>query len=193
MKPAIDERKIFSEMSAALRMEVSAYIVSVQMSAVKIFQTMNPMLWSNLLPLLKPLRFDVGETVCTQHDECSEMYIVLNGELVGSSDVKGEAHPRVREIGMGDSINILTVLRVWDRCIETVVVVGARFVESYAVSASDFYDLFEHDVSLVFVHSDFGGCCYWLTVANVATGISHIDTPLLLGCSANQIKMNNEK
>ena len=99
---------------------------------------------------------------------------------------------RVREIGMGDSINILTVLRVWDRCIETVVVVGARFVESYAVSASDFYDLFEHDVSLVFVHSDFGGCCYWLTVANVATGISHIDT-LLLGCSANQIKMKNEK
>ena len=114
MKPAIDERKIFSEMSTALRMEVSAYIVSVQMSAVKIFQTMNPMLWASLLPLLKPLRFDIGETVCTQYAECSEMYIILNGELVGSSEVNGEDRPRIREIGAGDSINVLSVLKV--RC-----------------------------------------------------------------------------
>ena len=48
MKSAIDEEKIFKEMSPLLRMEVSSYIVMVQMSDVKIFQTMDPLLWSNL-------------------------------------------------------------------------------------------------------------------------------------------------
>ena len=41
-KSAIDERKIFGEMSSALRRDVSTYIVSVRMGDVKLFNTRAP-------------------------------------------------------------------------------------------------------------------------------------------------------
>jgi len=84
-KSAIDEKKIFGEMSSALRRDVSGYIVSVRMSDVKLFQSMNPKLWPRLFPLLNPSHFEVGECVCTQGEECGEMFIILEGSLSGQT------------------------------------------------------------------------------------------------------------
>lgn len=84
-KSAIDERKIFGEMSSALRRDVSSYIVSVRMSDVKLFQSMNPKLWPRLFPLLNPTHFELGEHVCTQGEESSEMFIILDGSLSGQT------------------------------------------------------------------------------------------------------------
>jgi hypothetical protein len=47
-------------MSAALRRDVSVYLVSEKMRDVKLFQTMHPKLWPRLFPLLNPTRFEVG-------------------------------------------------------------------------------------------------------------------------------------
>ena len=108
----VDERKIFREMSAGLRLEVSSYIVTVQMGGVKVFQTMNPLLWSSLIALLKPLRFDPGEVVCRQGDECTEMYMVHQGRLTGFTKVNTGLALRERTIEAGDSFNILCLLKV---------------------------------------------------------------------------------
>ena len=45
--------------SASLRRDVSVYIVSVRMSDVKLFQTMNAKLWPKLFPILNPTTFEV--------------------------------------------------------------------------------------------------------------------------------------
>lgn len=108
----VDERKIFREMSAGLRLEVSSYIVTVQMGGVKVFQTMNPLLWSSLIALLKPLRFDPGEVVCRQGDECTEMYMVHHGRLTGFTKVHTGLALRERTIEAGDSFNVLCLLKV---------------------------------------------------------------------------------
>lgn len=108
----VDEKKIFREMSAGLRLEVSSYIVTVQMGGVKVFQTMNPLLWSSLIAMLKPLRFDPGEVVCRQGDECTEMYMVHHGRLSGYTKVTNAHALREREIEAGDSFNILCLLKV---------------------------------------------------------------------------------
>ena len=250
-KSAIDERKIFGEMSAALRKDVSVYIVKERMSDVKLFQTMNPKLWPRLFPILNPTTFEKGEFVCLQDEECSEMFIILEGSARGRTrlsdagnlvaeaarkahiavddfsdtatdplaptqekrrgasgdgdsggddgdadgDAGGEAvrapsrggrgdcgrrgspglrnnsghlgigleakrrrsdgsgrarlvvteenGTKIRHIGAGDSINVLSVLKVWDKCVETVV--AETRVESYAVSSDEFYALFNHD------------------------------------------------
>ena len=222
-KSAIDERKIFSEMSATLRRDVSVYLVSVRMSDVKLFQTLNPKIWPKLFPILNPTNFELGEMVCLQDDECSEMFIVLEGSLQGwtvldtaaqeaskgvsptrtvdptarfaeagnksgtvsaaaaatagsaltndkSSFSKGDlgkglnrvAHVgraselpadaidneylKQRHIGAGESLNVLCVLKVWNRSVETVV--AETPVEAYSVSADDFHGLFNHDNEL---------------------------------------------
>eukprot|EP00613_Pedinella_sp_CCMP2098_P070924 CAMPEP_0171922782 /NCGR_PEP_ID=MMETSP0993-20121228/21458_1 /TAXON_ID=483369 /ORGANISM="non described non described, Strain CCMP2098" /LENGTH=86 /DNA_ID=CAMNT_0012560547 /DNA_START=1 /DNA_END=257 /DNA_ORIENTATION=+ len=49
-KIAIDERKIFKEMSAALRKDVSMFLVSERMSDVKFIQNIEPRRWSKLFP-----------------------------------------------------------------------------------------------------------------------------------------------
>jgi len=74
-------------------------------------------------------------------------YVVLAGRLVGETVVMGEARPRVRVVGKGNSVNVLAVLGVWHRCVETVT--AAVETESYAVSSSDFANLFtaEADIS----------------------------------------------
>jgi hypothetical protein len=48
-----------------------------------------------------------------------------------------------RHLGKGDSVNVLCVLKIWNRSVETVV--AETSVEAYAVSADDFYGLFNHD------------------------------------------------
>ena len=182
LKSAVDERKIFGDMSTALRMEVSAYIVrsgitkphlkikccitritvvlndgagcsyfpktivSVQMGDVKIFQQLNPSLWASLISILKPLRFDPGEVVCRQGEECSEMYIVHAGSLAGSTRVPGKVATRNRQVLAGDSINVLSILKVWNQCVETVMCPkhgGA--CEAYSVAAEEFGSLFRLD------------------------------------------------
>jgi hypothetical protein len=82
------------------------------MGGVKVFQTMNPMLWSSLIAMLKPLRFDPGETVCRQGDECTEMCLVYHGKLHGSTQVPADGGTRTREIEVGDSFNVLCLLKV---------------------------------------------------------------------------------
>jgi CRP-like cAMP-binding protein len=225
-KSAIDERKIFSEMSGALRRDVAVYIVSVRMSDVKLFQTMPAKLWPKLFPVLNPTTFELGEMVCLQDDECAEMFIVLEGSLQGwtvlgdagvtaaaaaaakagaqdpaavlaqqdAAHAAAHASPtgapprrngppgaataaarvdrrrslsappppsllpaseppkaaavddgdlKQRHLGKGDSVNVLCVLKIGNRSVETVV--AETSVEAYAVSADDFYGLFNHD------------------------------------------------
>eukprot|EP00614_Pseudopedinella_elastica_P009557 CAMPEP_0172607538 /NCGR_PEP_ID=MMETSP1068-20121228/27690_1 /TAXON_ID=35684 /ORGANISM="Pseudopedinella elastica, Strain CCMP716" /LENGTH=935 /DNA_ID=CAMNT_0013410567 /DNA_START=183 /DNA_END=2990 /DNA_ORIENTATION=- len=143
-KSAIDERKIFMEMSASLRREVSTYLVAEKMRNVKIFQTMSPKLWPRLLPILNPTRFAQDEVVCEQGDEAAEMFIINEGQLLGVSEVpNAPLKPRARSISSGDSINVLCVLKVWNRSVERVT--ALTHVGSYAVSSDEFYGLFNHD------------------------------------------------
>jgi hypothetical protein len=68
LKSAIDETKIFTDLSAALRKEVSAYLVVELMGRESFFMTIPNNLWSLLLPLLRPMRFEQGEVICTQDE-----------------------------------------------------------------------------------------------------------------------------
>lgn len=76
------------------------------------------------------------------------MYVVLQGSLLGETKVRSEVEPRLRHITMGSSVNVLCVLGIWTRCVETVTA-EVQGVESYAVSATDFTNLFtaESDVA----------------------------------------------
>jgi len=155
LKSAIDESKIFSELSSSLRKEVSAYLINELMGRESVFLTMSPTLWPRLLPLLRPMGFEKDEIVCAQGDECTEMYVVLVGTLVGvTKDRESEAFPipdeerdpfgpRMRHIITGGSVNVLHVLGLWHECVETVTAEVA--VESYAVSEIDFASLFPNE------------------------------------------------
>ena len=143
LKSAIDETKIFRELSASLRKEVSEYLVAGLMGGDSFFKSVNPTLWPRLLPMLRPTSFEPGEFVCTQGEECTEMYVVLSGLLTASTTVAGEAVPRVRRVGVGGSINVLHVLGVWNECVETAVATeGGGSAECYALSSRDFRSLF---------------------------------------------------
>jgi hypothetical protein len=146
LKSAIDEAKIFSELSTTLRREVSAYLVSELMGEESFFSTMPPNLWPRILPLLCPTRFEQTELVAMQGEECSELYVVLSGQVTGEIVVTGEFMPRVRRITAGNSINVLAALGCWTKCVETAVC--DTEVEAYAVVCSDFRALFtaENDV-----------------------------------------------
>jgi len=146
LKSAIDEAKIFSELSTTLRREVSAYLVSELMGEESFFSTMPPSLWPRILPLLRPTRFEMTELVAMQGEECSELYVVLSGQITGEIVVTGEFMPRVRRITAGNSINVLAALGCWTKCVETAVC--DTEVEAYAVVCSDFRALFtaENDV-----------------------------------------------
>jgi hypothetical protein len=102
LKSAIDESKIFGELSTSLRKEVSAYLVSELMGDVSLFTSMSPLLWPHLLPILRPMRFEGEEIVCRQDEQCREMYVVLSGHLVGTTILVG-AESRIRRITSGDS------------------------------------------------------------------------------------------
>jgi len=167
-KSAIDESKIFSEMSTTLRKEVSGFLVQGLMSDVALFQAMSPVLWPRLLPLLRPLRFEPFEVVCVQHEECTEMYVILSGMAHGTTSAPSSAGQAgnllpqkaaaassaaaaavvERRIVVGDAINELCVLGLWARCLETVV---AEYdcVESYSLSEKDFAGLFTTESDLL--------------------------------------------
>jgi hypothetical protein len=185
---AIDESKIFTEMSSSLRRDVSVYLVTERMGDVKIFQSLSPRLWPKLFPILNPTQFELHETVCTQGEECTEMLIILEGALLGvtivdaldvkaaaaesgltslnatgqelasTSRLSGSAYSggaqsnneqrKERNIGSGDSINILCVLKVWDRCVESVGAI-TPLVEAYAVNADAFFQLFNQSSSTI--------------------------------------------
>jgi len=232
-KTAIDETIILGDLSTSLRMEVSSFLVSGLMGQIPMFKSLNPQMWSKILPLLRPSRFERLECVCKQGDLCTEMFIVLDGTLKGDTFVANyvlegldEAHrefdravnnnegfrldgnkaggetkvegssldgfihqgsnasPKgggirnsrilelfdyeseentlsdkqkkgaestvihndtgvnfVRRIGPGETVNILAVIKVWDKSIETVVADEA--VQCYAISVDPFFELFK--------------------------------------------------
>ena len=140
LKSAIDESKIFSELSAGLRKEVSEYLVVELMGKESFFMTMPNTLWPRLLPLLRPMAFDKDEIVCTAGEESTDVYVVESGLFAATMQVEGERGVRTRYVGMGGAVNSLHGLGIWFRCLETVTAMGA--VQSYAVSAVDFASLF---------------------------------------------------
>ena len=87
IKSAIDESKIFSEMSTSLRKEVSAYLIEELMGSGSFFMSMPPVLWPRLLPLLRPMRFEPGEIVQQQGEECVEVFVALTGRFLGATQV----------------------------------------------------------------------------------------------------------
>lgn len=108
----------------------------IQMSEVKLFQTMDPLLWSSLLMLLRPVRFEKTDHVACQGEDCYEMYVVLKGDLTGTSTL-ADGTMKARDITTGDNINVLCLLKVWDKCVESVEPRGS--VDAYAVSLSSIW------------------------------------------------------
>jgi len=207
-KTAIDEQEIMGDLSSALRMEVSKFLVEGLMGKIPTFKPLNPQIWAKILPLLHPSRFERYEVVAVQGENCGEMFIILDGTLEGTTEVSREiveqldAHKRtlqdekkasaargasffsapsvrreslrgkaaslipgmggsskkappvpetkveygpstvryVRRVTPGETVNVLSVLRVWDLHVETVKAEEA--VQSYAISSEDFVKLF---------------------------------------------------
>jgi hypothetical protein len=48
------------------------------------------------------MRFELEEIVCRQGEQCREMYVVLSGKLIGTTEVIHD-EPRIRRITSGDS------------------------------------------------------------------------------------------
>ena len=213
-KTAIDEQVILGDLSTALRMEVSSFLVSGLMEGVPMFKALNPEIWAKILPLLRPARFERAEEVGKQNDKCTEMFIVLDGVLEGETFVSNEiiehldqettqalertAHavastdgaalageskdenlgrgialslrspdsalkkkkPEtskvvfsddgvqfVRRLASSDTVNILSVIKVWDRCMETVT--AEEPVQCYAISSEPFFALFRDEEEIM--------------------------------------------
>eukprot|EP00614_Pseudopedinella_elastica_P009436 CAMPEP_0172599062 /NCGR_PEP_ID=MMETSP1068-20121228/19154_1 /TAXON_ID=35684 /ORGANISM="Pseudopedinella elastica, Strain CCMP716" /LENGTH=747 /DNA_ID=CAMNT_0013399195 /DNA_START=167 /DNA_END=2406 /DNA_ORIENTATION=+ len=159
LKSAVDEVKIFGELSTALRKEVSSFLVKEAMGSDSFFVMMPQVLWPRLLPMLRPMRFEKDEVVCMQGEECTEMYVVLAGTLRGENHVRGEPKdtPRHRHVMNGGTVNVLCCLKVWSYCVETVTATVP--VESYAVTAKDFVSLFTSETDLAsFRHMQIREC-----------------------------------
>jgi len=73
LKSAIDESKIFSELSTSLRREVSEYLITELMGRESFFMTLSPTFWPRLLPLLRPMGIAHHEMLCQQGEECTDM------------------------------------------------------------------------------------------------------------------------
>jgi hypothetical protein len=142
-KSAIDESKIFSELSTTLRKTVSLYLVNEILGEDSFFQRVNESLWPKMLPLLRPMSFEPHEEVCEQNKDATEMYVVISGTFIGELQVEGESDVRVRHILKGDSVNTLHVLGIWNRCIETVISESSG--ETYAISEQDFSSLYSSE------------------------------------------------
>ena len=145
LKSAIDEVKIFGEMSQKLRRTVSAFLVSDLMGSDSFFSSMPPMLWPKLLPLLRPMRFEATEPVAVQGEECHDAFIVLTGSMTGEMVTSPEtatqrAKTSTRHIITGDCVNVLSAMGIWTRCVESVSADGN--VETYACSTAEFRGLF---------------------------------------------------
>jgi len=145
LKSAIDEVKIFGEMSQTLRRTVSAFLVSDLMGSDSFFSSMPPMLWPKLLPLLRPMRFEATEPVAVQGEECHDVLIVLTGSMTGEMVTTPEtktakAKTSIRHIVTGDCVNVLSAMGIWTRCVESVYADGN--VETYACFTAEFRGLF---------------------------------------------------
>jgi len=151
LKTAMDEKKIFSEMSTALRKDVSEFLVFDLMGSDSFFTTVSTTLWPRLLPLLQPMTIEANERLCKQGEECEEMYVVITGSMTGfshSGDVDAEKEPTVkRRMTKGDSINVLCLLEIWYKCVETVDS-GPATAETYAVKSEEFVALFQSDMDV---------------------------------------------
>jgi len=143
IKSAIDETRIFSDLSTSLRKEVSQFLVSELMGDRSFFTKLPTTLWPKILPLLRPMSFEGDEIVCVQGEACSEMLVLLTGTMIGVTKVGGESLPRKRHITAGDSINVLRVLSIWSECVETIT--AKSVCQSYAISSDDFASLFQSD------------------------------------------------
>ena len=66
LKTAIDENKIFTELSTSLRAEVSDYLLEKNLWQVTLFRSMSRTLWPRLLPQLRPVHFDREDLLCSQ-------------------------------------------------------------------------------------------------------------------------------
>jgi hypothetical protein len=232
-KTAIDEQRILTDLPTGLRHEVSTFLISDLMSNVTLFKDLGPVTWSRILPLLRPVRFEAGDLICSQGETCTESFILLEGECravtVVDPDLKadkalelGRAHrqylldshrngttmqadglisssnsptngsdsgngngrrPSVlnsaaqerlanrfkfrkisdedpsamkalnlfeqvenvhfRLLGMGSVINVLRLLHIWEKCIETVVC--TEEAECYAINAVEFRTIFNKE------------------------------------------------
>jgi hypothetical protein len=191
IKTAIDESKIFTELSTSLRAEVSAYLLENKMGQVTLFRSMSRTLWPRLLPMLRPVHFERADLICAQGEDVTEMFVVLSGMLSGITVIIDEDDDEIedgngndedagadgqnnnnnnnnnnnkkplikksakspvaspvaqktaaataaatrrqsRRILPGGAVNILTVIGVWDKAVETVQTVHPA--ETYALS-----------------------------------------------------------
>jgi len=69
----------------------------------------------------------------------------LTKKLGNDLDFNLDHKMKERLIKAGDSINLLCALKIWNRCLETVVASNSASLEVYAVDADAFYQLFNHD------------------------------------------------
>jgi hypothetical protein len=72
------------------------------------------------------------------------MLVVITGELIGENKMESTGKVQKRNILPGGTINILCVLKLWSKSIETVT--ASEAVETYAVSEVDFSSLFNGGV-----------------------------------------------
>jgi hypothetical protein len=107
---ADDEQVILADLSTALRMEVSMFLVEDLMGKVPMFKSLDPQVWAKILPLLRPARFERGEVVCAQGELATEMFIILDGLLEGQTDVGNDMvaqlEAKAREGGARGSIDL---------------------------------------------------------------------------------------
>jgi len=118
------------------------------MGTQSFFSQMSETLWPRLIPCLRPIAFERDEVVCIQDQECTEFYVVISGSATGEVLVAGDKEPRnVRSIPVGGGVNVLCLLGLWFRSLETVTPKG-EMVEAYAVSFSDFQGMFSSESDL---------------------------------------------
>jgi hypothetical protein len=199
---AMDEGTILMDLSPALRGEVSTFLVEGGLLAdAVLFKQMNAVYWPRILPILRPCPLMRAEIVCREGEACLEAFIVVDGELQGTTTLGGdggdglgdgdfddgdgddddassaagsshskrlvstdaeETHAaanalaaaatggaakewqgRQRRVGVGQMVNQLCLLKVWEKSVEKVVAVERT--ESYAITAETFYSTFAND------------------------------------------------
>lgn len=142
---AIDESKILSELSTSLRKEVANFMVTELLGKESFLIHISQFLWPRLVPLLRPVMCENNEVLCTQHEHCTDLYVVVTGMLSGVCEVKGEFYPRVRHIVSGQCVNTTQGLAIWDTCVETIA--SSQVTETYSITVLDFIGLLSIDMS----------------------------------------------
>jgi len=165
---AMDERAILMDLSPSIRAEVSEYLVeSGMLSEVMIFKQMSSVYWPRILPLLRAVPLMRGEVVCREGEDVIECFIVIEGQLEGTTsfsplalrknmslgssfadavDAQEEQEGggvRRRLVGASGMVNTLCVLKVWAKAVETVTAVERT--DAYSVASEDFFATFKDD------------------------------------------------